>query len=317
MLTSNALTMWLAYRGQLRKLGLVATSTITNQSLIVLRLKEKLGDIELDQLRKSSIEIYAGERLATCAPITVRGELNVLSQALNWCVDEGHLVARPKMPTVKGSKPEAALPPDEAFLWHLANLPTGTARALEMMMLTGLSPHELERVEVRDVVLPAAWLVPKGTIIIGGRQCGRTPKLGIGQRPDFAVKQEVRRRWVPLNGRAMQLWFEATAGMQPTTRPFPSVEAMQTAMRREVQALSEGPALANSRLFHVEPPAGIGLITPKMGRQWFASKSAQKDVPENVLQRLLGHAPGSPITRRHYIRSSDEQLQNAVDGMGL
>lgn len=307
MLTSDALTKWLTYRGQLRKLGLVAASTITNQSLIVLRLKEKLGDIELDQLRKSSIEIYAGERLATCAPITVRGELNVLSQALNWCVDEGHLVARPKMPTVKGSKPEAALPPDEAFLWHLANLPAGTSRALEMMMLTGLSPHEVERLEVRDG--RGNWRMRPGPV--------SSYEIGIGQRPDFAVKQEVRRRWVPLNGRAMQLWFQATAGMQPTTRPFPTVEAMQTAMRREVQALSEGPALANSQLFHVEPPAGIALITPKMGRQWFASKQAKNDVPENVLQRLMGHAPGSPITRRHYIRSSDAQLQTAVDGLGI
>jgi hypothetical protein len=33
--------------------------------------------------------------------VTVRAELNVLRQILNWCVDEQLLGARPRLPTVQ------------------------------------------------------------------------------------------------------------------------------------------------------------------------------------------------------------------------
>jgi hypothetical protein len=52
-------------------------------------------------------------------------------------------------------------------------------------------------------------------------------------------------------------------------------------------------------------------VTPKLMRQWFASQVAG-DAPEHVLQRLLGHSPGSKITRKHYVRSQDEALAQAV-----
>jgi integrase len=317
MLCSQAFSDWMKYRGKLRKLGLVAASTITNQSLIVLRLREQLGAIELEQLRKSDIELYIGARRQTCAPVTVWGEVNVLAQILKWCEDEGHLANKPRIPTVSVPKREEPLPSDEAFEWMLAHLPPCHRRAFLLMMLTGLSPHETARLEVRDGVASPGAIIPYD-IKTGPQAAMRAAinTLQIGLRNDFAVKRESRRREVPLNEAARIVWFEATAGMMPNTRPFPSVEAMQTAMRREIDALTEGAALAKSELFgHAPPPPGIARLTPKMGRQWFASRMAADNVPENVLQRLLGHTPGSPVTRKHYVRSSDDQLVQAVEGL--
>lgn len=287
MNVTEALAAWRSYREQMVRLHLVAESTYENQTAIVLQLQRAFSDRPLDQLRKSHIELWMGERLQTCAPVTVRGEMNVLRQVLNWCVDEGHLLVKPRLPTLSVPNVEADLPSDEAFLWVLANVPPQHGAALELMMLTGLSPHELERCQVRDM--------DDGV-------------LSIGMRADFPVKQESRRRKVPLNPRADTLWCQWAFGRCPTHHPFPGVDAMQKAIRR---CVNNDPAWAPSAV-----PTGARTITPKLMRKWFASKVAGEQ-PEHVLQRLMGHAPGSPITRRHYVRSSEGQGRDAVADLKL
>lgn len=291
MLFRTAIADWCAYRERMSELRMVARSTLENQTAIATQLSTALGDHHLSDLRKSHIEMWMGGRLQTCAPITVRGEMNVLRQIINWAVDEQLLIVKPRLPKLSVPSVEAPLPSDEAFLWVLANVPDNHASALEFMMLTGLSPHELERLRPQDT---REW----------GEHERPNIDLGIGQRPDFPVKQESRRRWVPLNGRAEVLWFQATAGS--TRSPFPTVAAMQKAIRRATIMTSIG--APPKRL----GPSGAEQITPKLMRKWFASK-VSNDQPEHVLQRLMGHAPGSPITRKHYVRSTDEQLTGAVE----
>lgn len=280
---ADAVDGWCAYRARLVALGLVRDTTARNQKQIAGALKTALGDIALDALRKSHAEIHVGERLRVCKPVTVAAELNVLRQILNWCLDESMLAKKPRLPTVKVPNVEVPLPPDATFLWVLRRLPERHGRALEFMMLTGLAPHELERMRAGDVV---------------GRE------LLVGLRKDFQVKQESRRRRVPLNDRAWHLWAQAAMGTSPDARLFPSVAAMDKAIQRLRLAPRAG-----------DVPEGLGLVTPKLMRKWFASKVAETQ-PEHVVQRLLGHAPGSKVTRKHYVRSSDSQLAGAVEELG-
>lgn len=279
MLLSEAIEEWCSHRARMVDLNLVRESTWENQTQIAGTLKDHLGAHALDSLRKSHIEIYLGERLKTCAPVTVQGELNVLRQMFNWFVDEQLLTERPRLPTVKAAAAEPPLPGDEAFLAVLKAVPGHISRALEFMMLTGLSPHELEQLQPRDFFLAA-----KG--------------IQIGGRPDFLVKQESRRRVIPLNDRAYAIWTQDSMGRADDREIFPTGAAMQKSVVRARRAIAAG-----------------AEITPKMMRKWFASKVAGEQ-PEHVLQRLMGHAPGSPITRRHYVRSSDSQLAGAVEGIG-
>lgn len=125
-------------------------------------------------------------------------------------------------------------------------------------------------------------------------------------RPDFPVKQPSRRREVPINDRAGLIWFRSASGLATDAHPFPTSMSMQKAIRRAVNLPADRPGI----------PAGLAGITPKLMRKWFASKVAGEQ-PEHVLQRLMGHAPGSPITRRHYVRSSDDQVTSAVAGVKL
>jgi integrase len=273
------------------ELGLVAQSTVDNQAFISGILIRHLGEHGLSDLRKSHVELYIGERLKTCSPITVKGELNVLRQVLNWCVDEQLMHTKPRLPTVSVPSVEQPLPSDEAFLWVLAHVPPQHARALEFMMLTGLSPHELE--QLQDCDIHEQLTIPGRTL------------LRIGMRPDFRVKQPSRRREIPLNGRARTIWWEASAASSHGVLIFPSLPAMQKAIQRAVAGNSP------RKLYEKATPAGAEHITPKMMRKWFASKVAGQQ-PEHVLQSLMGHAPGSPITRKHYVRSTAEQGATAV-----
>lgn len=276
---------WVAYRARMVDLGLVQASTHANQAAIGDTIIAGLGTVALDELRKSDLDLWVGERLQGHAPVTVRGEANVLRQILNWCVDEQMLGARPRMPTVQVPTVEAALPSEAAFLWALRTVPDNHKRALEFLMLTGLSPHEAERLQVRDF-----------RCVVG------RPEIGVGQRPDFKVKSPSRRRWIPLNVRSLALWSEITAGLRPVQPALPKGGAMQK-------------ALARARIGAKKAPADAHRITPKMMRQWFASRVAADETPEHVLQRLLGHAPGSRITRKHYVRSSDKQMSDAVEAV--
>lgn len=297
---STVINRWLTYRAKLGALGAVRQSTRDNQEKVGGVLTKALGDLQVTALRKSHIELYAAGRLQTCKPVTVAAELDLLKQILAWAIDEKLMTEadRPRFPTVSVPSEEAPLPPDEAFAWILANLPQRHSQALELMMLTGLSPHELERIQTRDIG-------PKpGSLVVAGYPFEKG--LLIGMRADFLVKQPSRRRWIPLNGRALLIWHETTLGTTADFHPFPSVEAMEKAMRRLVRSAS--------RRLNDLPPEGVDKVTPKTMRKWFASK-VSNDQPEHVLQRLLGHAPGSPITRKHYVRSSDEQLVDAVGGL--
>jgi integrase len=280
---AEACSRWCLYRERMVELHLVAPTTRHNQSQIAASIIVGLGAIELDGLLKSDVDIWIGERLLTHKPVTVRAELNVLRQILNWCVDEQLLGARPRLPSVQVPATEAALPSEAAFVWALKAVPDHHRDALELMMQTGLSPHEAERLQVRD------------------RRDLPRPEIGVGQRPDFKVKTPSRRRWIPLNPRAQKLWRAITADKRPLDCALPTACAMQK-------------ALARARIADPDAPADTRRVTPKLMRQWFASQIAG-DAPEHVLQRLMGHSPGSKITRRHYVRSADEQMVRAVGGL--
>lgn len=271
---SHAAALWVDYRERLVEFSRLAHSTFTNQSKIVAAWTAHLGALELDEIRKSHVELAVGALAQSRKPGTLRGDVALLAQILNWCVDEGHLAARPRLPTISVPNIEDDLPSDEAFTWAIEHVsPQRHRDSLEFMLLTGLAPHECARLQPED--------------FDEGRGA-----VGIGQREDFAVKTASRRRWVPLNARARVLWASA---------PFPSVAATEKALQR-----ARGPGM----------PKGANLITPKMMRKWFSSKLAG-DVAEHVLQRLLGHAPGSKITRRHYVRSRQTDAEDAVASLEI
>lgn len=320
MSIAGGMEAWIAYRLRLVGLNLVAESTWLNQTAIarhwvLLLLDDNGAPLKLDAIRKSHIEIAMGMLLQTRAPVTVQGDMNVLRQMLNWAVDEQLLAAKPRLPVVKVEEVERPLPSDEAFIWALEAVPPRHARALEFMMLMGLAPHELERLRREDACPRPGSIVACHPPSRTGPPIPKEPQplgIQIGGRMDFRVKQFHRRRWIPMEGPALAIWTKATADQDA---PFPMVGTMEKMLgRRRISAAKSGQAL----------PHGAADVTPKMMRKWFSSKMSspgedgRPPVPEHVLQRLLGHAPGSKITRKHYVRSSEDQCDEAMrDGPAL
>lgn len=281
---TDTIEQWTTYRAELAQAGAIAASTFKSQSAIARVLELSFGHIMLGSLRKSVIDLFVARRLQNHKPVTVHGEIVIFRQILNWAIDEKLLDAMPRFPTVSVPNIEQALPSNEDFLWYLVNLPQKHSDALEFMLLTGLAPHELERLQTQDY------------------DEGKN-EIHIGYRPDFFIKQASRRRAIPLNHRATGIWWLRAAGKELDYHPFPKSAAIQKAMRR---------------LFLSSPAAPIAAdgLTPKMMRKWFASVVAKQHA-EEVLQRLLGHAPGSPITRRHYVRSTDAEARVATDAVRM
>lgn len=275
-LVGEIISDWLTFRAQLAQLDGIAPSTETKQRNAANVLHKGLGGIDLAQLTASKIQLWAAARAKVVAPSTLDGECRLLAQILNWAVDEGTIAQRPKVPHITVPNIEPELPADEIFCWYLTNLADRHSQALEFMLLTGLAPHELARLQPRDMTATG---------------------LRIGERDDFRVKAEARRRVVVLNPRAALIWSTWSYGLRDDAPVFPKEGTLQKAMKR-----SGGP--------------DEGKATPKTMRKWFASKVAAEH-SEAVLQRLLGHSPGSKVTRKHYVRSNAEQLAAAVDGLSI
>jgi len=183
----EAINIWIVYRAQLADLGSIAPSTCAEQKRIAMKISTDIGEYPLADIRKSHLDLWTAERRQSCAAVTIQTELNILRQILNWCVDERYLDSKPRFPTIHVPNIEQQLPSDQDFIWYLALLPQRTSEALEFMLLTGLAPHELERLQVEDYDPEAREIV-------------------IGEREDFRVKAEARRRHVPLNERARSIW---------------------------------------------------------------------------------------------------------------
>ncbi len=276
---------WITFRSKLAALDGVKASTLKNQLQICRTLRREFGATDVAALTKGDVTLFIAGRLQRCAPVTVDAEMAVFRQILKWGKEEKHVTEIPELPGVMVPNIDPPLPADDDYTWYLKTMPPRHADPLQFMCLTGLAPHELERLQVRD----------------------RDPVTGdvlIGHRKDFFVKCAARKRSVPINHAAAVIWTTWAVARTSVDPVFPGRDALQKAMRRHfLSHLETGDA----------PPGADGL-TPKMMRKWFASKVALEHA-EHVLQKLLGHAPGSPITRKHYVRSQDADLRAAVDGL--
>ena len=58
-------------------------------------------------------------------------------------------------------------------------------------------------------------------------------------------------------------------------------------------------------------------ISPQVLRRSFATWQAGRRVPEHVLQRLLGHKPGSRVTGAYYVMAQDPELHEAMRGLRI
>lgn len=262
--------------------GLIMASTMRHKRRVCAALKAAMGREPVSAVGKLRAELYTARRLAEgVAPITVNSELDVLRSVLSYAVDDRKLDAVPRLRTLPVRVKDDDAPDPAVVAAWLDTLPEEHALPLRFSALTGLSWHEVQRLHVGDVKL------------------GKEPVVQIGARLSFTTKTLHRQRDVPLSPAAVKVFKRA--------RELATGDTLFPRAARTRQFLNE------NRTAHGE--ARFGRLTPKDMRRVFASTVA-RGAPEAVLQKLLGHAPGSRVTRRHYVRVAREDMTSAARAVG-
>jgi integrase len=280
---------WLDHQDRMARTGRIVPATAKVYKKIVKTLAGYFGDRDVRSIHTSDADNYGAWRRAPredgsqVAVATVNLEYRVLRAILSFASSEGYLDDDP--PRVR-SLPEPAvetdLPPIAAICAIIDRQPEYHADALRFSAMTGLSWHELERLQWRDIDT-------------------RRRLIQIGRRPDFAVKTPARARTIPMSKDAALVIARVRARAKPRPAETDQVFPYAGATMRSLSRLRQ----------HGDP-----IVTCATMRKVFAATMASKSVPEPHLQRLLGHAPGSSVTRRHYVRATGEMLAEAVAAGG-
>jgi integrase len=255
-----------------------AQSTHNNQNRIANLLLRDFGPTPVEDIRRPVIELYVARRRKDgISPTTINAELIVLKAILNHAVEVGHLEEAPRIKRLQAPIVEKDLPDPELVKEFVSTLPTQHRLPLLFSMLTGASWHEVERLTWGDVDFRR-----------------RVVRIGY-----TTPKTQARKRELPMSEAVrglLQVRRLEGAGGSPLELVFPKAGSTR--------------AYVNSHRTRK-----YGAISPAVMRKVFASMAAN-EVPEHILQRLLGHAPGSPVTRRHYVRSTKKQQAEVMERVG-
>jgi integrase len=265
---------WRKYSDGLVMLGMKRPGTHKNQSRVLRMLCEEWGATKLSEITKPAVKTFAGKRLAKgLKPTTVNAELRVLSAVLHYAEEQGYIPAAPRVPYLSEPVEEQDLPDPALVQEFVSSLPTFHKLPLLMSLYTGMSWHEVCRLRWCDVG-PFSF------------------RIGFN---GMQTKTGNRKRELPITTSVREVLTEARKSRTthlPDELAFPSAGATRQYLVRQ-----------RTRKY--------GAISPSVMRKVFASMVAETS-PEHVLQKLLGHAPGSRITRKHYVRSHKDAMREAM-----
>jgi integrase len=266
---------WRKYSDGLVMLGMKRPSTHKNQSRVLRMLCEEWSGVKLSAITKPAIKTFAGERLAKgLKPTTVNAELRVLSAVLHYAEEQGYIATAPRVPYLSEPVEEQDLPDPALVQEFVSSLPAFHKLPLLMSLYTGMSWHEVCRVRWKDI----------GAVSI---------RIGFD---GMQTKTGNRKRELPITPAVREVIREARALRGDT----------------ETDDLPVFPSAGATRQYLVrQRTRKYGAISPSVMRKVFASMVAETS-PEHVLQKLLGHAPGSRVTRKHYVRSHKDAMREAM-----
>lgn len=269
---------WLAHKEQVAEQKGLSWATYEKYEKRVLRLIEGLGAKPIDQIRKTDVELYVASRQgARRAPATINDELRVLRMIYSFAEDQ-HGVTAPRIRGVPEKKRRLRIPDTKLVIEFLSELPDHLYAPMRFSLLSGCSWHEVSQLEWQDVDFAA------GVIRIGARIA-------------FTVKTLHRQREIHMSPALREhLRLCKPKDAKPTDKVFPKARNARQLMHR----------LRRAKFANIGPAAM---------RRVFASVMA-REVPEVVLQEMLGHAPGSKVTRRYYVGNTEAAVKSAFDKAG-
>lgn len=232
-----------------------------------------LSNLDLKNLTARHLQDYQGHR-RKCGmqPESINSELGTFVQVLKWAVEHGWL---PKVVTTT----RMPVPPKrtdvlskEEYMRLMEELPARLRPLIQFLAETGCRWGEAAQMRWVDVDLN------------GG-------EAEVTHRNDWSPKTAYSVRTLHLSPGLIASLNAHRSGSEFVFTGRDGVSAVTTARR----AFSS--AVKRANIVRGERPA---RITIKSLRASFATWAAEEGTRERVMQDLLGHAPGSRVTRRHY-----------------
>jgi len=232
---------------------------------------------DVSTIDRTAIMRYQAQRIAAgLRSSTVNGEVRILRQLLGWLCDSGRLKQMPKSKSIpEDDVLRVEIPTQEQVVQLIEALPAQTRAMVWLMAETGLRPGEARN-------LPWCHVEQEGGAILIDQFEGWKPKSRQSVRRVFPSPDLFDAIWaLPRKGSYVFV------GRDPR-KPIGNIRSsLEAAARRSGLALSF-------------------RVTPKLFRKAFATWQIERNVSLSVVQRQMGHSPGSLVTDQNYIRVSDQ-----------
>jgi integrase len=213
----------------------------------------------------------------------VNGEVRVLRQLLGWLHEAGKLQQLPKSKAIpEEDVPRIDIPTQEQIVRLIEALPPALRVLVWLMAETGLRPGEARNLPWCHVE------IDRGSILID--------QFGI---------------WKPKSRQSIRRVFPSPELLE-SIRTLPRLGPYVFAGRRH------GMPIVNIRASLKSAAESAGFspgsnVTPKLFRKAFATWQIERNISLSVVQRQMGHRPGSLVTDQNYIAVSDRvQRENRL-----
>lgn len=271
---------WLAEQRRRVAAGKKKAASLDTNLFHLERIAEFLRQLPLTSLTRAHLDGYQAHRLEQgLQPETINSELGTFTQVQRWAVAAGHLKAVVTTDPVPLRRKVPDILTYEEYQAILDQVPSRLRAIIRLLAETGCRWGEAAQLpwEAVDLDRAEAYIAPHG---------GWTPKTAHSARTLYlsdALVAELRERHAAATAtpKASAYVFPGRDGMKPVT----------TARRAFRSAVERADIRRGGR---------TPRITIKTLRKCFATWAAENGMRERTFQSLMGHAPGSRVTKKHY-----------------
>ena len=217
-------------------------------------------------------------------PRTINSELGTLSLVLNWALGQGYISEVPKTEQIPVERSFAVVPRMEEVARIIDALPERLRPIVRFLAETGCRKGEALNLTWECVDELNGW-------------------VEIKSHDDWKPKTQQSARRIPLGPPLVAVLRNLPKDglyVFPGKEPNKPIDNFRKAFAT---------AVAKADIRRNGKPV---RITPQSLRRAHATWQAMRGVNESVLQDLLGHAPGSRVTRRFYVQPTEEAKMAAV-----
>jgi len=262
-------------------------SLVTNLYHLKALLKT-VGDVPLASIGKHDLDRYqAARRRLGRKPETINSELATLTQVLNWAVERGWLNKVVKTDPIPLQPRQVLILEGEEAARLLRAIPDTYKPLVRLLAETGCRFGEAANLLWEHVDLE------RGIATIEAR-ADWGPKSRFSARP-LRLSPTLRSELASQRGAPYEYVF---AGREGPHKPVDDIRRPMRRASREAGIMRRGQPV---------------VVRPKDLRSFFATAQASGGTRERVLQDLLGHAPGTRVTKKHYEFGTEGESMAAAE----